>query len=141
MDLLGELQRERGMGKILITHDLGVVEVADRIGVMYAGRIVEHTDAATLYAHPAHPYTRGLMASVPRLDGVGGLTPIPGLPPSLTAIPPGCPFHPRCAHVEDRCRTEVPALRELTPDTAAGHQSACHFAERFVAADAEEMVS
>ncbi|GAA4909180.1 oligopeptide transport system ATP-binding protein [Actinomycetospora succinea] len=132
MELLDELRRERGMGLILITHDLGVVaEVADRIAVMYAGRIVEHTDAASLYAHPAHPYTRGLMDSVPRVDDVAGapLRPIPGLPPSLSAIPDGCPFHPRCAHAVDVCTDEVPALREL----GSGHQAACHFAERFVA--------
>ena len=132
MELLDELRRERGMGLILITHDLGVVaEVADRIAVMYAGRIVERTDAASLYAHPAHPYTRGLMDSVPRVDDVAGapLRPIPGLPPSLSAIPNGCPFHPRCAHAQDVCTDDVPALREV----ATGHQAACHFAERFVA--------
>jgi oligopeptide transport system ATP-binding protein len=142
MELLDELRRERGMGLILITHDLGVVaEVADRIAVMYAGRIVEQADAATLYAHPAHPYTRGLMASVPRLDGRGGaLNPIPGLPPSLTAIPPGCPFHPRCAHAVERCREEVPLLRDVGAATSPGvgdtapvpHRAACHFAEDFV---------
>ncbi|MFC5140851.1 ABC transporter ATP-binding protein [Actinomycetospora rhizophila] len=132
MELLDELRRERGMGLILITHDLGVVaEVADRIAVMYAGRIVEHTDAASLYAHPAHPYTRGLMDSVPRVDDVAGapLRPIPGLPPSLSAIPNGCPFHPRCAHAQDVCTDEVPALREVGSD----HRAACHFAERFLA--------
>jgi oligopeptide transport system ATP-binding protein len=151
MELLDELRRERGMGMVLITHDLGVVaEVADRIAVMYAGRIVEQADAVTLYGRPAHPYTRGLMASVPRLDGGGGpLTPIPGLPPSLGAIPPGCPFHPRCPHAVDRCREEVPLLRAVegvsgvpsltsdvrigTPSTAGEpHLAACHFAERFV---------
>ncbi|GAA4798403.1 ABC transporter ATP-binding protein [Actinomycetospora chlora] len=132
MELLDELRRERGMGLILITHDLGVVaEVADRIAVMYAGRIVEHADAATLYARPGHPYTRGLMDSVPRVDDVAGaaLRPIPGLPPSLSAIPNGCPFHPRCAYAQDVCTDEVPPLRAL----GNGHQAACHFAERFVA--------
>ncbi|WP_116709363.1 ABC transporter ATP-binding protein [Actinomycetospora cinnamomea] len=137
MELLDELRRERGTGLVLITHDLGVVaEVADRIAVMYAGRIVEHADAATLYARPGHPYTRGLMDSVPRVDdaGVGGagavLRPIPGLPPSLSAIPHGCPFHPRCAYAQDVCTDEVPPLREVgAPD----HRAACHFAEQFVA--------
>ncbi|GAA4863246.1 ABC transporter ATP-binding protein [Actinomycetospora straminea] len=135
MELLDELRRERGMGLILITHDLGVVaEVADRIAVMYAGRIVEQTDAASLYAHPAHPYTRGLMDSVPRVDDLGRgagapLRPIPGLPPSLSAIPNGCPFHPRCAYAVDVCTDEVPPLREI----GAGHRAACHFAERFAA--------
>jgi len=135
-ELLDELRRERGMGLILITHDLGVVaEVADRIAVMYAGRIVEHTDAATLYARPAHPYTRGLMDSVPRVDDVAGapLRPIPGLPPSLTAIPPGCPFHPRCAYAQDVCVEEYPPLREVGGEHGGhGHQAACHFAEQFV---------
>jgi oligopeptide transport system ATP-binding protein len=145
MELLDELRRERTMGMVLITHDLGVVaEVADRIAVMYAGRIVEEADAATLYASPAHPYTRGLMASVPRLDGGRGqLDPIPGLPPSLSNIPPGCPFHPRCAHVEDRCREELPALRPLDGPGAStgGHQAACHFAESFVETSPEEVLS
>ncbi|CAA9250245.1 MAG: Oligopeptide transport ATP-binding protein OppD [uncultured Actinomycetospora sp.] len=137
MDLLDEQRRERGMGLILITHDLGVVaEVADRIAVMYAGRIVEHTNAATLYARPAHPYTRGLMDSVPRVDDAGGvrgapLRPVPGLPPSLTAIPRGCPFHPRCAYAQDVCVDEYPPLREVEEGHA--HEAACHFAERFVA--------
>ena len=103
---------------------------------MYAGRIVEHTDAATLYARPAHPYTRGLMDSVPRVDDAGGvrgapLRPVPGLPPSLTAIPRGCPFHPRCAYAQDVCVDEYPPLREVEEGHA--HEAACHFAERFVA--------
>ncbi len=137
MDLLDEQRRERGMGLILITHDLGVVaEVADRIAVMYAGRIVEHTDAETLYARPAHPYTRGLMDSAPRVDDAGGergapLRPVPGLPPSLTAIPSGCPFHPRCAYAQDVCVGEYPPLREV--EEGHTHGAACHFAERFVA--------
>lgn len=131
MDLLGELCVERGMGMILITHDLGVVaEVADRVAVMYAGRIVEQADAQTLYARPAHPYTRGLMASVPRLDAVGRITPIPGLPPSLSAIPSGCAFHPRCALADGgRCTTDHPPLR----DVASGHLAACHHAEQVLA--------
>ena len=133
MELLGEQQRERGMGMVLITHDLGVVaEVADRIVVMYAGRIVEEASAEALYARPAHPYTRGLMASVPRLDSGGRLDPIPGLPPSPSAVPPGCPFHPRCAHVRDDCRVEVPVLR-IVP--GAGHRAACHHAEDVLAAE------
>ena len=137
LDLLDEQRRERGMGLVLITHDLGVVaEVADRIAVMYAGRVVEHTDAATLYARPAHPYTRGLLDSVPRVDDAGGergapLRPIPGLPPSLTAIPSGCPFHPRCASAQDVCVDEYPPLRDVEQGHA--HEAACHFAERFVA--------
>ncbi|MCI2420703.1 ABC transporter ATP-binding protein [Saccharopolyspora sp. K220] len=130
MDLLDELRRERGMGLILITHDLGVVaEVADRIVVMYAGRIVESADAYSLYQQPGHPYTEGLMRSIPRLDLKGQeLETIKGLPPSLLAVPPGCPFHPRCPRAEERCRQEVPANHQL----GLGRESACHFAEELM---------
>ncbi|GAB3446094.1 ABC transporter ATP-binding protein [Actinophytocola sediminis] len=130
MDLLKEIQTERRMGMILITHDLGVVaEVADRIAVMYAGRIVEYSDAVSLYRNPGHPYTSGLMESLPRLDLKGQeLKTIKGLPPSLLAIPPGCPFHPRCPLAEDRCRTEVPTEHRL----GLGRTSKCHFAEEVV---------
>ena len=130
MDLLDELRKERGMGLILITHDLGVVaEVADRIVVMYAGRIVEKADAYSLYRQPGHPYTDGLMHSLPRLDLKGqDLATIKGLPPSLTNIPPGCPFHPRCPRAEQRCREQVPAFHEL----GLGRASACHFAEELI---------
>jgi oligopeptide transport system ATP-binding protein len=127
MDLLLELQRENGMGIVLITHDLGVVaEVADRIAVMYAGAIVETGPIAQVFSEPAHPYTVGLMSSVPRVDQVGGrLSPILGSPPSLSQIPSGCSFHPRCPRAEAVCSVESPALREVT----AGRRSACHFAE------------
>ncbi|OLF15328.1 ABC transporter ATP-binding protein [Actinophytocola xanthii] len=130
MDLLKELQVERKMGLILITHDLGVVaEVADRIAVMYAGKIVEHADAVSLYRNPGHPYTAALLESLPRLDLKGTeLKTIRGLPPSLLAIPPGCPFHPRCPMAEDRCRTEVPGDHRL----GLGRTSKCHFAEELV---------
>jgi oligopeptide transport system ATP-binding protein len=130
MDLLAEIQAEREMGLILITHDLGVVaEVADRIAVMYAGRIVEHADAPSLYRLPGHPYTAALMDSLPRLDLRGGeLNTIKGLPPSLLNIPPGCPFHPRCLMAQDLCRTDVPTGHRL----GLGRTSACHFAEELV---------
>jgi len=130
MDILKEIQTERRMGLILITHDLGVVaEVADRIAVMYAGRIVEHADAVSLYRNPGHPYTAALMESLPRLDQKGAtLNTIKGLPPSLLAIPPGCPFHPRCAMAADRCREEVPTDHGL----GFGRLSRCHFAEELV---------
>ncbi|WP_019853063.1 ABC transporter ATP-binding protein [Actinopolyspora mortivallis] len=133
MDLLDELRRERGMGLILITHDLGVVaEVADRIAVMYAGRVVEESDAESLYARPAHPYTEGLMASIPRLDQKGEqLASIKGLPPNLAAIPAGCPFHPRCHRAQQECREKLPELHEL----GAGRRSACHFAEELISSD------
>ncbi|MGW0607361.1 ABC transporter ATP-binding protein [Streptomyces sp. NPDC002640] len=131
MDLLAELQREYRMGLILITHDLGVVaDVADRIAVMYAGRIVETAGVHDLYKAPAHPYTRGLLDSIPRLDHKGGeLYAIKGLPPSLTAVPPGCPFHPRCPMAQDVCRTDVPPLYAVDrgPVSAPGRGSACHF--------------
>jgi oligopeptide transport system ATP-binding protein len=130
MDLLKELQVERQMGLILITHDLGVVaEVSDRIAVMYAGKIVEHSDAVSLYRNPGHPYTAALLESLPRLDLKGTeLKTIRGLPPSLLAIPPGCPFHPRCPMAEDICRTEVPGDHRL----GLGRTSKCHFAEELV---------
>ncbi|WP_408641986.1 ABC transporter ATP-binding protein [Saccharopolyspora oryzae] len=130
MDLLDELRRERGMGLILITHDLGVVaEVADRIVVMYAGRIVESSDAYSLYKQPGHPYTEGLMRSIPRLDLKGQeLETIKGLPPNLLKVPSGCPFHPRCPRAEERCSAEVPAHHNL----GLGRTSACHFAEELM---------
>jgi oligopeptide transport system ATP-binding protein len=130
MDLLAEIQAERHMGLILITHDLGVVaEVADRIAVMYAGRIVEHADAVALYRRPGHPYTAALMNSLPRLDLKGAeLNTIKGLPPSLLNIPPGCPFHPRCLMAQDLCRTDMPTGHRL----GLGRTSACHFAEELV---------
>jgi oligopeptide transport system ATP-binding protein len=130
MALLQELQEERQMGLILITHDLGVVaDVADRIAVMYAGRLVEKADVADLYAAPAHPYTRGLLESIPRLDQKGQkLSAIGGLPPNLMRIPPGCPFNPRCRMAQDVCRRDLPLLREVAP----GRLSACHFAEEVI---------
>ncbi|WP_030860018.1 ABC transporter ATP-binding protein [Streptomyces sp. NRRL S-37] len=125
MDLLAELRREYRMGLILITHDLGVVaDVADRIAVMYAGRIVESAPVHDLYKAPAHPYTRGLLDSVPRLDLKGReLYAIRGLPPNPTHIPPGCSFHPRCPSARDVCRTGEPPLYEVSPTRG----SACHF--------------
>ncbi|WP_438827409.1 ABC transporter ATP-binding protein [Streptomyces otsuchiensis] len=118
MELLADLQREYRMGLILITHDLGVVaDVADRIAVMYAGRIVENAPVKELYATPAHPYTQGLLDSIPRLDQKGSeLYAIRGLPPNLLRIPDGCPFHPRCPRVRDVCRTELPPLYAVSPE-------------------------
>lgn len=125
MELLAELQAETGMGLILITHDLGVVAgVADRVAVMYAGRIVETGPVRAIYHNPAHPYTQGLMASIPRLDQKGGrLNPISGSPPNLMRIPSGCPFHPRCPYARAVCVTDQPPLHEVEP----GRRSACHF--------------
>jgi oligopeptide transport system ATP-binding protein len=130
MDLLGEIQAERQMGLILITHDLGgVAEVADRIAVMYAGRIVETADVRELFSSPGHPYTSALMDSLPRLDLKGQtLETIKGLPPSLLDIPSGCPVHPRGKRAEQRCQDEVPSSHAL----GFGRVSACHFAEEVV---------
>ena len=127
MDLLGELRRELNMAMILITHDLGVVaDVADRIAVMYAGRIVEHADVHALYRSQAHPYTKGLLDSIPRLDSKGTqLRTIRGLPPNLMRPPAACTFHPRCPFVQDVCRTVYPEVIDLGNDRT----SACHFAE------------
>ncbi|GAA0681613.1 ABC transporter ATP-binding protein [Kitasatospora atroaurantiaca] len=132
MDLLAELQAEYHMGLILITHDLGVVaDVADKIAVMYAGRIVETAPVHELYARPAHPYTRGLLDSIPRLDQKGEeLYAIKGLPPNLLRIPPGCAFNPRCPRAQEICRQEVPKLFQVTEDDGAelaGRGSACFF--------------
>ncbi len=127
LDLLKELTRETQSALILITHDLGVVaRYADRVAVMYAGRIVETAPARELYARPRHPYTRGLMASVPRLDGDAGvpLVPIDGQPPNLAALPAGCAFAPRCKHAETACLTDRPPLLPL----ADNHLRACHVA-------------
>ncbi len=130
MDLLAELQRERQMGLILITHDLGVVaDVADRISVMYAGRIVEEASVHDLYAGPGHPYTQGLLESIPRVDEKGQqLRTIKGLPPSLLRIPSGCPFHPRCPKNQPICQEKQPALLQF----GHGRASACHFAEELL---------
>ena len=131
MDLLKELQDESGMGLILITHDLGVVaDVADRINVMYAGRMVEQAPVFDIYASPAHPYTRGLIDSIPRLDQRDQkLHAIGGLPPNLLKIPAGCAFNPRCPFAQQICRTgEPPALKHLSADRA----SACHFSEELL---------
>jgi oligopeptide transport system ATP-binding protein len=124
LDLLKDLADRTGSALVLITHDLGVVaRYADRVVVMYAGRVVESAPAAQLYASPRHPYTQGLMASVPRLDGDTSvrLVPIEGQPPDLARIPPGCAFAPRCRQATDACRSAAPALREAEP----GHQVAC----------------
>ncbi len=130
--LLKELTREANSAMILITHDLGVVaRYADRVVVMYGGRIVETASARLLYKSPRHPYTKGLMASVPRLDGDTGrpLIPIDGQPPDLATLPPGCAFAPRCRQATERCRVERPPLVESAPN----HFSACFFHDRLAA--------
>jgi peptide/nickel transport system ATP-binding protein len=124
--LLEDLQTRLGMAIIVITHDLGVVaEIADEIAVMYAGRIVEHGTAVQIFSSPQHPYTWGLLKSIPRLDSPRDeeLVPIAGRPPSLINRPSGCHFHPRCPYAQDGHRRVDPRL-ESVPDQA-GHEVAC----------------
>ncbi|MFT5993967.1 MAG: oligopeptide transport system ATP-binding protein, partial [Bradymonadia bacterium] len=117
LELLNELRRERGTSIILITHDLGVVAgMADRVLVMYAGRVMERATTRALFKTPQHPYTVGLLNSLPRLDDLDQrLVAIPGQPPLMTADKVGCPFAPRCAFAEDKCRTEAPLSLETAP--------------------------
>ncbi|MBW8741927.1 MAG: ABC transporter ATP-binding protein, partial [Acidobacteria bacterium] len=136
LEVLKTAQRETQAATILITHDLGLIaEMADRVIVMYAGKVVEHGDVHTIFAAPRHPYTIGLMESLPRLTvDEDFLTPIPGQPPSLINRPPGCPFHPRCflSQGRVRCREEEPPLRPIDasrPIDPNQHLTACHFAE------------
>jgi oligopeptide/dipeptide ABC transporter ATP-binding protein len=130
LEVLKKARDETDAATILITHDLGLIaEMADRVIVMYAGKIVELGDVHTIFASPRHPYTVGLMDSLPRLTvDEDFLRPIPGQPPSLINRPPGCPFHPRCflSQGRARCREEEPPLR---PVGGTQHLSACHFAE------------
>ena len=127
MTLLAELQREDGMALVLITHDLGLVaETVDRAMVMYAGRLVESAPVSSLFDAPSHPYTRGLIRSMPRIDGASGaLHAIGGTPPAAGRMPKGCAFHPRCEMRVDRCRVDRPVLRPMDRD----HFAACHIAK------------
>lgn len=124
MDLLADLQQETGMGLVLITHDLGVVaEVADNVVVMYGGRAVEKGDVAEVFGNPRHPYTEGLMNSIPRTDvHVDRLEPIAGNPPDLMRLPSGCSFRPRCPHVQAVCAANIP---ELITIGEGNRQSSC----------------
>ena len=124
LQLMQRLCREMNVGLVIITHNLGVVaRYADRVNVMYAGRIVEEGDAGDIYARPQHPYTYGLLNSVPRLDSAHGsnLIPIPGNPPDLVDLPPGCSFHPRCSIGRSSCERDIPELVAAL----SGHQVAC----------------
>jgi oligopeptide/dipeptide ABC transporter ATP-binding protein len=119
LDLLDQLRRELKLGLLFITHDLGVVaQVAERVAVMYAGRVIEQGPAREVLQKPSHPYTRGLLAASPTLAR-GKLMPIPGTVPPLTALPPGCAFEPRCALRISDCVRQVPDLRQSSPDHAA----------------------
>ncbi len=125
METLGRVQRDLGAAVILIGHDMGLMaQFVDRLGIMYAGRLVEVAPIADIIAAPRHPYTRMLIDSLPSLEQRGVMRGIPGLAPILRELPPGCAFHPRCPNATDRCRTEKPAVRELGPDAMA----ACHYA-------------
>ena len=130
LEVMKRVQAETEAATILITHDLGIVaELCERVIVMYAGRIVESGDVHTIFQKPRHPYTIGLMDSLPRLtEDEEWLRPIPGQPPSLINRPSGCAFHPRCflSQGRPRCHDEVPLLRQIEGE---GHASACHFAE------------
>ena len=124
LDLIRDLQDELGMAVLLITHDLGVIaEMCDEVAVMYAGRIAEQGPVAEIFARPRHPYTRGLLASIPRLDSLrkSRLPVIDGMVPSLRNLPPGCRFQNRCPHRQDRCALSAPALEAVSP----GHDAAC----------------
>jgi oligopeptide/dipeptide ABC transporter ATP-binding protein len=124
LDVLANVQRERHLAVLLVTHDLGVVAgMAQRVYVMYAGRVVEHGPVVDVFHRSNHPYTRGLLACLPRLDGRVDLQPIGGAPPGAGRLPAGCAFHVRCPLAEERCRNEVPELRVF--DTTA---AACHLA-------------
>jgi oligopeptide/dipeptide ABC transporter ATP-binding protein len=125
MTLIKRLQDEFGTAVIMITHDLGVIaDMADRVVVMYAGKPCEFADKRTLYHQPHHPYTEGLIGSLPQHAGRGStLKSIPGLPPSLLRVPPGCPFHPRCSYAMDVCRVQQPAIVEVAG--GLDHRSAC----------------
>jgi len=127
LELIFGLATERGTAVLLITHDLGVVAgTCDRVQVMYAGRVVEQGTAAQIFAAPRHPYTWALLRSTVRLDEErpDRLTPVPGAPPSLVDVPPGCPFHPRCAFCVGECRAEVPDWHGVPGDGAACHLAA-----------------
>jgi oligopeptide/dipeptide ABC transporter ATP-binding protein len=129
LELMKDLCRRLGIAMVLITHNLGVVaRYADRVNVMYAGKLVEQGSARDLYARPRHPYTMGLLRSVPRLDEPrkAKLYPIDGQPPDLTRLPPGCAFAPRCQYAIARCQSDTPPLMHV----AAEHFSACWVAER-----------
>jgi len=124
IDIVKELRREMGMAVIWITHDLGIVAgLVHRVHVMYAGYLVEKAEVHEFYANPRHPYSVALLGSLPRLDAKARekLTPIEGLPPDLIALPPGCPFYPRCKYRVAKCLAENPQLREVLP----GHEIAC----------------
>jgi peptide/nickel transport system ATP-binding protein len=123
IQLLKEIQQKEGSTIVLITHDLGVhANLADRIAVLYAGKLVEEADTRTILKQPQHPYTQYLINSLPKLDERAERVSIPGRPPALDNPPSGCRFHPRCPYAMDKCRTHDPELLPILP----GHRVACH---------------
>jgi peptide/nickel transport system ATP-binding protein len=136
LDLILDLQKKLGTAVVLITHDLAVVaETAHRVIVMYAGKKVEEADVEDLFETPLHPYTHGLLASIPHLAVIGGETPaevngrlkeIPGMVPALTNLPPGCSFAPRCPYADEQCRSFFPPYEQKRP----GHWAACWHSEK-----------
>jgi oligopeptide transport system ATP-binding protein len=137
LELIKSLKQETGTSVILITHDLGVVAgMTDHIIVMYAGKVFEQARTRELFATPGNPYTKGLLRSVPDpTSEQGDLYQIPGLPPDVAHLPPGCPFAARCERAEDICRKEFPPFVALTPD----HHSLCHFAQEVYATSKQEL--
>ncbi len=130
LDLIRNLSQEFGTATILITHDLGVVAgMCDDMMVMYAGKVIERCNVMDLYRDPAHPYSIGLLRSVPRLDDNSKerLVPIEGLPPDLIDLPDNCPFNPRCIYAADKCREEMPPLGNVSREGQVGHEVACWF--------------
>ncbi|HEX8652946.1 MAG TPA: ABC transporter ATP-binding protein [Pyrinomonadaceae bacterium] len=136
LELIKKMKQETNASVILITHDLGVVAgMTDHIIVMYAGKVFEQARTRELFSCPGNPYTKGLLRSVPDpVHEQGALYQIPGLPPDVAHLPPGCPFAPRCERAEDICRREFPPFVELTPD----HHSLCHFAEEVYSKSCQE---
>jgi peptide/nickel transport system ATP-binding protein len=129
LNLLQDLQQEFHLTYLFIAHDLSVVEhISDRVSVMYVGKMVEMAETEELFIKPRHPYTEALLSAVPKPDPETKMQRIilPGEVANPANVPPGCPFHPRCKYVQDRCRTEVPEWREVSP----AHFASCHFADQ-----------
>jgi oligopeptide/dipeptide ABC transporter ATP-binding protein len=144
LDVLEEIQQRTSSAILLITHDLGVVAgMADRVLVMYGGKPVETGSVSDIFYRSHHPYTLGLLASLPRVDGDEGerLRPIEGSPPSLIDLPPGCSFHPRCpfARLPEPCAVDEPALREVGASAGVDRRAACHFAEEVASVSPVEL--
>jgi peptide/nickel transport system ATP-binding protein len=141
LKLMEDMQKEFGSAIIMITHDLGVVaEIADDVVVMYAAEIAEEGSVQSIFSRPHHPYTWGLLGSLPRLDThVERLVQIQGQPPSLLRPPPGCRFHPRCPYVMDICKSVDPELRPISDD--AEHLQACHLDEATKDREAQRLLA